>query len=196
MSLASIATVARELSSETIADVALWYHTLALPGDVVTPGWFDLRAQVHRLPWPDVRGKRCLDVGTYDGFYAFELERRGAAEVVATDIPDHRDWDWPAAIRARGGEALAGLAGEKGRGFKVARAALGSRVQRELVSVYDLDPGELGQFDVVVCGSLLLHLRDPVRGLEAIGSVCRGSFMSVEQVSLSLSMLFSPPSRR
>ena len=38
------------------------------------------------MPWPDVRGKRCLDVGTYDGFLAFELERRGAASVVATDI--------------------------------------------------------------------------------------------------------------
>lgn len=168
----------------------LWYHTLELPGGVVTPGWFDLRPQVERLPWPDVRGKRCLDVATYDGFYAFELERRGAAEVLATDIPDHRQWDWPAATRARGGEALRALAGEKGQGFEVARAALGSKVEKVTVSVYDLSPVSIGTFDVVICGSLLLHLRDPVRALEAIRSVCRGWFLSVEAVSLPLSCLF------
>ena len=41
-------------------------------------------------------------------------------------------------------------------------------------SVYDLDPERDGRFDVVVCGSLLLHLRDPVRALEAIRGVCAG----------------------
>jgi tRNA (mo5U34)-methyltransferase len=176
--------------SEQASGVSLWYHTLELPGGVVTPGWFDLRAQVTRLPWPDVRGKRCLDVGTYDGFYAFELERRGAAEVVATDIPDHEDWDWPASMRARAGDELAAIAGAKGQGFEHAHAALGSHVQKRTINVYDLSPSELGSFDVVVCGSLLLHLRDPVRALEAIHSVCAGWFMSVEAISLPLSVLF------
>src|SRR3712207_4951658 len=88
-----------------------WYHTIDLPGGVTTPGAFDLRRIVHKMPWPEVRGKRCLDVGTYDGFLSWEMERRGAAEVVAVDIPDHDDWDWPAGARARGGEALAALAG-------------------------------------------------------------------------------------
>src|SRR5439155_4349574 len=82
----------------------LWYHTLELGDGTVTPGWMDLRPIVERLPWPDVRGKRCLDVGTYDGFLAFELERRGAAAVVATDISDHSQWDWPRAQRERGAE--------------------------------------------------------------------------------------------
>ena len=109
----------------------LWYHTMDLGGGVVTPGWFDLRPIVDRMPWPDVRGKRCLDVGTYDGFLAFELERRGASEVVALDIPNHEDWDWPPDVRAQGGERLAELAGpEKGAGFRVAREALGSSVEK------------------------------------------------------------------
>ena len=171
-------------------DATLWYHTLELPGGVVTPGWFDLRRHVGRLPWPDVQGERCLDVGTYDGFYAFELERRGAAEVVATDIADHRDWDWPAAMRAHGGEALAALAGQKGRGFEIAKNALGSSVEKREINVYDLSTEEVGAFDVVVCGDLLLHLRDPVRALEAMRSVCRGWFLSVEQVSLGLTVRF------
>lgn len=173
-----------------VDDVPLWYHTLELPGGALTPGWFDLRSRVDTLPWPEVAGKRCLDVATYDGFYAFELERRGAAEVVAIDIPSHEDWDWPAAVRARGGEALRALAGEKGSGFDVARAALGSSVTKRLANVYELDKDVLGSFDVVVCGSLLLHLRDPVRALEAIRSVCAGSFISVEAISLPLTLMF------
>ena len=167
----------------------LWYHTLDLPGGVTTPGWFDLRGVTGRLPWPDVRGKRCLDVGTYDGFFAFELERRGAAEVVATDIAGHEDWDWPLSERARGGAYLAGVAGPKGRGFEIAAEALGSGVKRHLVSVYDLPTASLGTFDVVVCGSLLLHLRDPFRALEAVRAVASGFFLSVEQVDLRLSLI-------
>lgn len=172
-----------------IDSVPIWYHTIELPDGATTPGWFDLRGVVGRLPWPEVAGKRCLDVGTYDGFYAFELERRGAAEVIATDIPDHREWDLAPAGRERAGAALAAASGEKGRGFALAREALGSRVQRELVSVYDLHPEQHGEFDVVVCGSLLLHLQDPVRALESIRRVCRGMLLSVEEVSLPLSVL-------
>jgi tRNA (mo5U34)-methyltransferase len=172
-----------------VEDVDLWYHTIDLPGGVVTPGWFDLRSIVDKFPWPDVKGKRCLDVGTYDGFLAFELERRGASEVVALDIADHDEWDWPARARARGPETLAQLAGEKGHGFEVARELLGSRVEKRALSVYKLSPEQVGTFDVVVCGSLMLHLRDPVRALENIRRVCSGEFMSLEEISLRYTLL-------
>jgi tRNA (mo5U34)-methyltransferase len=172
-----------------IEDV-LWYHTLELAPGVVTPGWFDLRPIVDRLPWPDIAGKRCLDVGTYDGFLAFEMERRGASEVVAIDLDDHNEWDWPARWRARGGEELAKIAGaEKGRGFRIAAEALGSKVQRVGASAYQLGELGLGQFDVVVCGSLMLHLRDPIAALEAIRSVCLGVFLSSEAIDLRLTLL-------
>ena len=173
----------------------LWYHVLDLP-DGPTPGWFDLRPIVDRLPWPDVRGRRCLDVGTYDGFLAFELERRGASEVVATDIPDHASWDWPWALREDGPAFQAVQAGErKGAGFEAARAALGSAARRVEVSVYDLDPAVHGTFDVVVCGSLLLHLKDPVRALEAIRGVCTGHFVSAETIDLPSSAVRRPYAR-
>lgn len=158
------------------------------PG-VVTKGWFDLRPIVERMPWPDVRGLRCLDVGTYDGFLAFELERRGAGEVVCTDISDHDAWDWPPDVRAQGGARLAELAGpDKGGGFRIAKRLLGSSVERIEVSVYELAPERVGTFDLVVCGSLMLHLRDPLRALEAIRSVCGGRLLSAEEVRLSLSV--------
>ena len=42
-----------------------------------------------RYPVPaDLSGLRCLDVGTMDGFWAFEMERRGAASVTAIDLDD------------------------------------------------------------------------------------------------------------
>ena len=172
-----------------ISATPLWYHTLDLRG-VETPGWFDLRPIVDEMPWPDVAGKRCLDIGTYDGFLAFEMERRGASEVIAVDIADHDQWDWPPDVRARGGEALAKLAGpEKGAGFNVAREILGSEVERREISIYALDPDELGTFDVVACGSLLLHLRDPLRALEAVRGVTGGLFLSSEQIDLPLTVL-------
>jgi tRNA (mo5U34)-methyltransferase len=172
-----------------VAEHPLWYHTIDVAPGVTTPGWFDLRPITERLPWPDVRGKRCLDVGPYDGFLAFELERRGAAEVLAVDIGAHEDWDWPVRMRGRSG-ALAEIAGpEVGAGFEIARRLLGSRVERRVLSAYDLSPEEVGRFDVIVCGALMLHLRDPLRALEAIRSVCDGYFLSAEEIVIELSVL-------
>jgi tRNA (mo5U34)-methyltransferase len=66
-----------------------WWHTIELPDGRITPGGWDLRPTAARIPWPgDLRGMRCLDVGTMDGFWAFEMERRGAADVVALDLFD------------------------------------------------------------------------------------------------------------
>jgi tRNA (mo5U34)-methyltransferase len=172
-----------------IAETPFWYHTIEVAPGVETPGWFDLRPIVDRLPWPEVSGKRCLDVGTYDGFLAFELERRGASEVLAVDIADHELWDWPPRIRAGGVEYLRVKAGpKKGAGFEIARDLLGSSARLEQVSVYDLSPEVVGEFDLVVCGSLLLHLRDPIRALNAIRSVCRERFLSTNQIELGLSI--------
>jgi tRNA (mo5U34)-methyltransferase len=175
--------------AEQVAAIS-WYHTLALPGGVVTPGFFDHRSILPQVPLPaDLRSRRCLDVGTFNGFWAFELERRGAAEVIAVDVLDPRRWDWPAgseaATRAAVGERHAG-----GDGFRIAAGALGSTVTREDVSVYDLDPARVGRFDLVFLGSLLVHLRDPVRALEAVASVLHpgGTLLVCDGIDLPLTV--------
>lgn len=185
------ASTREETARRAVESVPLWYHAIEVAPGVVTPGWFDLRPIVERMPWPDVTGKRCLDVGPWDGFLSFELERRGAAEVVAVDIGDYTQWDWPAATRALGPEVMAAMAGpEVGAGFRVARDLLGSKVELVTANVYELGPELLGRFDVVVCGTLMLHLRDPVRALEAIRSVCDGWFLSAEQIDLGLTFRY------
>lgn len=167
-----------------------WYHTIDIAPGVTTPGWFDLRPVVDVMPWPEVRGKRCLDIGTFDGYLAFEMERRGADEVVAIDVEDHLLWDWPPDYRSPDLERDPGFSGPpKGAGFRLAAELMGSAVKYRQLSIYDLDPSDIGVFDVVMCGSLLLHLRDPIRALEAVRTVTKGVFLSSEQIELWLSIV-------
>ncbi len=171
-----------------------WYHTIELPGGIVTPGFYDCRPVVDRLPWPSsLQGLRVLDVGTWDGFWAYELERRGAAEVVAIDVFDPARWDWPPYIDQGGRSeeherSLKKFAGGS-RGFAVAAEALGSRAQRQDVSVYELDPDVHGRYDFVFLGSLLLHLRDPVEALRRVRSVCSGEVLISDVVEAIPSLL-------
>jgi tRNA (mo5U34)-methyltransferase len=170
-----------------------WYHTIDLGDGLVTPGWFDTRPTVAKLPLPaSLDGKRCLDVGTWDGFWAFEMERRGADTVTAIDVRDQDRWDWPPVIRMKprntGREAVAAFKDEDGA-FELARDLLGSKVERRDLSVYDLDPAEHGTFDFVFLGSLLLHLRDPVAALAALRTVVGDQAVIAETVDLWPSLL-------
>ena len=167
-----------------------WYHTLELAPGVVTPGWFDLRPAAARVPLPaSLHGKRCLDVGTFDGFWAYEMERRGAAEVVAVDVRDPDAWDWPPNSDPAVVAAL-GARKREGHGFDLAHRALRSRVRFLERSIYDLDPEEIGRFDVVYLGSLLLHLRDPVLALDRVRRVCSGRLLLVDTIELTMSLAF------
>jgi tRNA (mo5U34)-methyltransferase len=97
-------------------------------------------------------------------------------------------------MRRGGAEFWVKLAGaDKDGGFRIARELLGSRVQKIELSAYDLAPDNVGMFDVVVCGSLLLHLRDPVRALEAMRSVCSGDFMVTNQVTPAFALARRTP---
>ena len=166
-----------------------WYHTIELPGGVVTPGYFDTRAVADVVPLPArLDGSRCLDVGTFDGFWAFEMERRGASEVVAVDVLDPLRWDWPRSSPPSAVEAISHSRG----GFARAASALGSSVERRDLSVYSLSPDVVGTFDVVYCGSLTLHLRDPVRALEALRSVCTGVLVYEDAIDPVLSLSREP----
>ena len=167
-----------------------WYHTIDLPDGLVTPGIFDSRPVADLVRWPPgLAGSRCLDVGTCDGFWAFEMERRGAAEVLAVDVDDASalDLTWDARERHARDPAPAGARGRAR--FEIAHQKLRSRVERLACSVYDLDPIKHGRFGVVFFGTLLLHLRDPIRALERLRDVCAGELVAVECVDPVLDLV-------
>jgi tRNA (mo5U34)-methyltransferase len=149
-----------------------WYHTHDLGQGVVTPGMFDHRPVVDRYLIPeDLSRMRCLDVGTMDGFWAFEMERRGAEEVVAADLASPDELDWPPLWRRR---ITTELDETKGERFSLVHAAFDSKVRRVERSVYGLDT-DLGEFDLIFCGDLLIHLKDPITAIQRMRAICRGS---------------------
>jgi 2-polyprenyl-3-methyl-5-hydroxy-6-metoxy-1,4-benzoquinol methylase len=170
-----------------------WYHTLELSDGIVTPdAMFDHRPILDRYPIPDdLSGMHCLDVGTMDGFFAFEMERRGAASVTAIDLDDPEASDWPAALR----KSQKDLDETKAERFALAKRARRSQVERVTLSVYDLGP-DLGTFDFIFCGDLLLHLKDPITACERIYSACRGSAVIVTEITRFRRYRDKPPLAR
>lgn len=134
---------------ERIARVPHWYHQIRLPDGTLTPGSHASAAGLEALALPDdLQGKRVLDLGTRDGFFAFECERRGA-EVLAIDyLPADET------------------------GFATASELLGSAVRFEQANASVLSEERFGRFDLVLCLGLLYHLRAPLDLLDRIRSVC------------------------
>jgi tRNA (mo5U34)-methyltransferase len=162
-----------------------WYHVMELAPGEVTNGWFDLRPYVGHYGIPDrLDGLRVLEVGTWDGFWAFELERRGASEVVALDLDDEARLDWPPRRRPERFPETA-----RGEGFRLAKEIRGSAVERVDCSIYDATPEELGTFDLVFCGSVLIHLRDQLLALERMAALCRDRLILAEEYDRRTSLL-------
>lgn len=168
-----------------------WYHTFELPGGIVTPGLFDHREVVDRLPIPaSLAGLRCLDAASADGFFAVEMARRGAAEVVSVDLADATRQDWQR--RPADQAAAARGTGRAAEAFGVVCEALGVEATRVDLSLYDLTPDAVGgTFDFVFMGNILLHLADPARALRALRTVTRpgGTLLSFEAISLPMTVL-------
>jgi tRNA (mo5U34)-methyltransferase len=175
-----------------------WYHAIDLGNGIRTPGMVDPSSVVPYCGLPaDLTGKRVLDVGTCDGFWAFEMEKRGAAEVVALDLDSLADYDVPRPKRPRivedgtGSLEQVGLQ-QVGDAFRLAQEILGSRVRREVLNVYELSPEKVGMFDVVFCGYLLVHLRDPQTALENLLSVTGEYAVVVEPIATYLEQFDRP----
>src|SRR5579872_5541519 len=186
-------------SLQSSADEFSWYHTIELGDGAVTKGYVDTRPVRGRVGLPEsLAGKRCLDVGTQNGFWAFELERRGAASVVGIDLADSSSLDWPprtALVDPNGTYLDSDDRDAHRRSFEFAREAIGSKAKWCESSVYDLSPSAIGLFDFVFMGSLLLHLRDPVRALSRVREVCAGEAVFFDLIWLLGSVVFGPRPR-
>ncbi len=153
-----------------------WFHSFDFGGGIVAEGSKDRRTleleAAAAIP-PDIAGKRCLDIGAWDGFFSFQAELRGARSVLATD---HFSWSgdgWGTA-----------------EGFLLARELLASRVADLDIDALEIAESAVGRHDVVLFLGVLYHLRDPFEGLRAAASVCDGTL--VVETTLHLHDVASP----
>ena len=146
-----------ELRAE-VARLGPWFHAIDLghgvctkseslfgePVDNPAPAW---RIIAECLP-EDLSGRSLLDVGCNGGFYAVEMKRRQASRVLAVD-----------ASRRHVQQA------------QFVRNALGLDIEVRRRSVYDLDPDEVGRFDITLALGLIYHCKHPILALERLFSV-------------------------
>ena len=127
-----------------------WYHSIELPDGSLIKG----HQSIDRLQWrlrrfpvpPDLSGKRVLDIGAWDGWFSFEMERRGA-EVVAVDLT----------VKER---------------FLTAKRLLRSNVEYVISDIQQLSPERLGRFDIVLFLGVLYHTKHPLLALERVCDLC------------------------
>jgi tRNA (mo5U34)-methyltransferase len=152
--------------------VPFWFHTFALnrAHGIYTPGAArDHRSRVPALP-AEFEGQSVLDVGTFDGFYAFLAEHRGAARVVAIDNEQYRLW-----VAARWDIELQG-----GEGFQAIHRLLGSTVEYRHLDALEIDRLDEA-FDFIYCFGILHRVEDPLGLLRALHErTVRGGTVLVE----------------
>jgi len=140
----------KEEIRKRIGAVSHWEHTINFHG-ITTPGRISQETEdwiAQCLP-ADMRGRRVLDIGAWDGYYSFLCEQRGA-DVTAIDIsPKHRE------------------------GFDAAKEILQSQAKYYIISVYDIEKLE-GMFDYVLFFGVLYHLLHPILALQKIREKCEG----------------------
>jgi tRNA (mo5U34)-methyltransferase len=143
-----------------------YYHSIELPDGRIIRGIQSIetqRSRIAQFPIPqDLRGKRVLDIGAWDGWFSFEMERRGAS-VVAVDATN------------------------KTR-FLEAKEMLNSKVEHAVADICYLTPRDIGYFDIVLFFGVLYHLKHPMLALERVCELatdlaCVESFVTDDQPS-------------
>lgn len=129
-----------------------WHQRFEIAPDVFTPGRNDIKKLCDYAGIPkDLSGRTVLDIGAWHGGFSFEMEKRGASKVVATDV----------------------LPSEH-VGFSQTKEFLNSSVEYHQASVYDLDFDEIGDFDIVLFLGVLYHLRHPLLAFDNIYKLTKG----------------------
>lgn len=157
-----------------------FYHATELSDGSLAEGDWDLRGRFSDyVGHVDLDGARVLDVGAASGFLSFSAETAGAREVVSFDLDmakrqhllpfrdslyvrDHEEW---ARIQTGAFQTWKNA-------YWYTHRDRGSRARVVYGDVYDLPDG-IGTFDVVILGSILEHLGDPVRAIGSVAQVAR-----------------------
>ena len=136
-----------------------WYHTFEFEGGYKIEGYDPTGMKVKLFGMPErLDGKTVLDIGTYDGYFAFDAARRGATDVLATDS---WVWLWPD--------------GDSYGNFRLIKEYTGLAVREQVITVEEMSAETLGgAFDIVLFFGVLYHAPDPLGYLRRVRSVTSG----------------------
>jgi tRNA (mo5U34)-methyltransferase len=135
---------------KALFDQIYWHQRWEIMPGIFTPGHNPVSDLMRFSGIPnDLRGKRILDIGAWNGCFSFECERRGASEVLAL-----------------------GPESSEATGFDRIKLFLGSKAQYKQGTVYHLHPDDFGKFDIVICFGVIYHLRYPLLALDMMRRVC------------------------
>ena len=154
----SVLTMNKEEVQAGVDAYENWYHSITLPYGIITPGHEPTTEARWQALWPllpPLKDKTVLDIGSWDGFYAFKAEEAGA-EVLATD---HFCWN--------------GLGWGNKAGFDFAKLALNSNVKELEIDVPDISVETVGEHDLVFFLNVLYHLESPYTEFKKIASVSK-----------------------
>jgi tRNA (mo5U34)-methyltransferase len=137
-----------------------WFHRIDLGDGLATKSqsFSGEDADHPRATWEKVRvclpddlsGKSVIDVGCNAGFYSIEMKRRGAECVLGVDSQRNLI-----------------------RQAEFVRNVLGLEIEYRRLSVYDLDPIAMGQFDLTLALGLIYHCKHLVLALEKLFGITR-----------------------
>lgn len=140
-----------------------WYHYFDFLKNTNGIVWeYDLGSILKKFLLPvDMKGKTFLDIGTANGFFSFEMERRGA-EVVSFDMglddqPDQIPYSFSPDRTNDNREFMRRLH----YGYWYTHDRFHSNANVAYGHINHL-PNWLGTFDVTLIGSILQHIRDPL----------------------------------
>ena len=138
-----------------------WWHSINLGEYGITDGV--QQSIMDTLKMPDkFTGKTVLDIGTVDGFYAFEAEKRNAKRILAADSLAWRNESYSAHKLTTGKD-----------GFNLAREILNSKVEDIELEDFneDICIDKLGKHDIVLCLGILYHMMDPFRFIRKLSEI-------------------------
>lgn len=143
-----------------------FFHRIRLPDGSYTPGTVNYGPDGG--DWPTTRfgmptnlnGKKVIDIGCYDGFFAFEAEQRGGS-VLATDWIDQP-------------------------GFNYARHKINSQIPFIRAELDELPKLLMSPtFDVVLFYGVLYHLKSPLTAMESICALTKPGGLCLLETALA-----------
>jgi tRNA (mo5U34)-methyltransferase len=138
-----LSEIERAEIEQKVRSLGPWFHQIDLGDGLLTRDiarWLVLKDAIPT----DLSGKRVLDIGCAEGFFAIEMARRGA-DVVAVDAAPNmiRRLDWLISH------------------FSI------NNIQTKIASIESLDKSK-EKYDLILMIGLLYHLRNPQLGLDIV----------------------------